>query len=57
MTYDPKYLDRLALVYIQKHETLGYKEARKWYNEFLTRELRELVHPRIVKRLKEGMKK
>lgn len=49
--WDRKYLERLAEVYLEKYSVLGYKEAKKWYSEFLTTELRKLVHPIIVEKV------
>lgn len=49
--YNKKYLERLADVYIEKYDTLGYQEAIKWYKTFLNPELRKLVHPVIVEKV------
>lgn len=54
--WSKKYIARLADVYLQKYDTLGYAEAKAWYDEFLSAELRRLVHPVICDKVKSQQK-
>jgi len=55
--WHPKYLKRLALVYLDKYDTLGYIEATTWYKGFLNHELREQVRPVVQQLVEERSKK
>lgn len=56
--WHPKYLRRLAWVYLDRYDTLGYMEAKDWYRRTLTPELRQAVRPVIQEMLEErGAKK
>lgn len=43
----PKYLRRLAEVYMDKYDAKGFPVAREWFDSFLTEELRVRIRPYI----------
>lgn len=45
--YHHKYLEHLARRYLSIYGKYGYDEAKKWFDEFLTKELRVRVKPII----------
>jgi hypothetical protein len=45
--YHPKYMRRLAEIYLQRYGMLGQAEAGKWYNQALSPEIRSRLKPYI----------
>ena len=41
--FHPKYMTHLAQRYLSIYGKFGYDEAKKWYHEFLTPELRQRI--------------
>ena len=45
--YHPRYVERLATVYLDKHRSQGYDAALLWYHNFVPYELKEAVKQRV----------
>lgn len=45
--YEVKYLERLAVVYLDRYEQEGFPAAKKWYDGFLNNDLREAIKPYV----------
>jgi len=45
--YHPLYMRRLADVYLTKYGMLGFDAARKWFDTFLTTDLKKRIKPYI----------
>lgn len=48
LEYHPKYIARLAKVYLEKHEAFGYDAAVLWWMSFIPDDLKPPVHEQIV---------
>lgn len=59
--YHPKYVQRLATVYMDKHRDFGYDVAVLWYHQFVPHDLKEAVklqvHQLVAGLPKDGGKK
>ena len=47
--YEVKYLERLAVVYLDRYEQLGFPAAKAWFDGFLNDDLREAIKPYVEK--------
>lgn len=43
-----RFVDRLAQVYLFKHESYGFAEAKKWFEEFVPLEDRETIRDAVI---------